>query len=236
MTARRVFVTGTDTGVGKTHVTCALLAGLRARGLTVAAMKPVASGCTPTAEGLRNDDAVRLRLACDPIPDYGDVNPFALAPPIAPHLAAARAGLRIDPGPVIAAAQRLAAGRDALLIEGIGGWRVPLAPRLELPDLVAAVGAGVVLVVGLRLGCINHALLSAESIVGRAALIGWVANTIDPGYREVDETVASLEDRLPAPLLGVLPYADPPPGHLVGPLAGALAAALDRLHGPPRAG
>lgn len=229
MSARRILVTGTDTGVGKTHVCLALIGALRAAGLRVAAMKPVASGCRPTPAGLRNDDAERLRRACVPAPPYDDVNPFAFADPIAPHIAARRAGVAVTTGPILAAAARLAAAQDVLVVEGVGGWRVPLAPGLELADLAAALDARVLLVVGLRLGCINHALLTAASIEGRAPLLGWIANAVDPGYGEVAETIECLRAAIPAPLLGVTPHADAQEPARGAALAAAVEAIRDGL-------
>jgi len=207
----KVYVTGTDTGIGKTFVTCALVAALRARGLCVAAMKPVASGCRMTADGLRNDDAEALLAATGRPGAYADVNPYAFADPIAPHLAAADAGVRIDLATVAAAHARLAAGADASLVEGVGGWAAPLGDALEQADLVRALDLDVVLVVGLRLGCINHARLSAAAIAaGRCRLVGWIANRVDPAMARADDNIATLRTRLEAPLLGVVGHGDPP--------------------------
>jgi dethiobiotin synthetase len=197
---RGVFVTGTDTEVGKTYVGVALLRALLLRGIPAIGMKPVASGSRSTAEGLRNDDAEQLRAAGPPV-DYDLVNPYCFAPPIAPHLAAAAAGVTIRFERILAAASTLRRQADFLLVEGVGGWRVPLGPDGDVAKLAAALDMPVVLVVGLRLGCINHACLTAESIAAAGRpLAGWVGNCIDPDYMPLAETVSTLSE-----LLGTAP-------------------------------
>jgi len=201
MTARGVFVTGTDTGVGKTRVAVALVHALRARGLRVAAMKPVSAG---SAAGELNEDVVALLQAANVAADVRDVNPYAFAPAIAPHLAAQQAGVRIELDSIAAAYARLAAKADVVVVEGAGGWRVPLNEREDMADLAQRLGLPVVLVVGLRLGCLNHALLTAESIANRRLpWAGWVGNHIDPAMVMAAENVAALHARLPGPCLGV---------------------------------
>lgn len=209
---RGLFVTGTDTGCGKTEISLGLMAALQARGRRVLGMKPVASGSEPTPEGLRNEDALRLLAqGSQPVP-YPWVNPYAFAPPIAPHLAAAEAGVSIEPDSIRRAYQRLAGAADWVVVEGVGGWRVPLGPRDSVADLPRWLGLPVVLVVGLRLGCLNHALLSAESILASGAgFIGWVANLVDPEMARVETNVRSLVERLPAPLLGRVDFSAPRP-------------------------
>lgn len=219
------FVTGTDTGIGKTRAAVALLHACAARGRRVAGMKPVASGCTATAEGLRNDDALALRAASAGVPDYALVNPYAYAPPIAPHIAAQATGRAIDFGVIEACAHRLAAATAAegLVVEGVGGWRVPLGPDGDVAALAVRLGLPVVLVVGLRLGCINHARLSAEAIVATGApYAGWIANRIDPDMLCAGDSLAALREALPGPCLGTLPW-------MPAPRPQALAAALDPL-------
>jgi dethiobiotin synthetase len=207
MSARGVFVTGTDTGVGKTHASCVLLGALRARGLRAAGMKPVASGCRETPAGLRNEDAEALIAASAPVPSYDDCNPYAFAPPIAPHIAARASGIDVRLEAMIAAHARLAQGTDRVVIEGVGGWMAPLSETLMQADLVRALDVPVILVVGLRLGCISHALLSARAIAADGAtLIGWIANRIDPDMAEVDANLATMRARIGAPLLGVLDH------------------------------
>lgn len=247
-----LFITGTDTGVGKTEVTLALMAALQQQGQRALGMKPVASGCAagpapalpdPLADGLagaglasiracppapgtgpmalRSDDAERLLAqGSQPMP-YELINPYAFAPPIAPHIAAGLAGVEITLETIATAYQALAAQTDWVLVEGVGGWRVPLGPRLAVSDLPAALGLPVVLVVGLRLGCLNHALLTCEAIRRSGlALAGWVANLLDPLMPVRNENVATLATLIDAPLLGSLPW-------LPAPATAALAAGLD---------
>jgi dethiobiotin synthetase len=202
-----VFVTGTDTGVGKTWVSTGLVRLLRGAGGRVAAMKPVATGCERTAAGLRNDDALLLQGAASQATDYELVNPYAFEPPIAPSIAAARAGVRIEPARIVACARALAASADCLVVEGVGGWRVPLDARHRVSDMARWLGYPVILVVGLRLGCINHARLSAEGITGDGLpFAGWIANAIDRNYAEAAETIELLCREIPAPLLGATPW------------------------------
>ena len=208
MTAQGLFVTGTDTGVGKTRVAAALCRVYADQGLRVAAMKPVASGCLRTPEGLRNEDALALQAACNIRLDYGEVNPFAFEPPIAPHIAAADAGVAIDQTVLDRAFERLRMRSERIVVEGAGGWLVPLAAGRSFADLAVQWRLEVVLVVGLRLGCINHALLTAEAIERRGVrLLGWVGNAVDPGFERREENLDALRERIGAACLGVLPYA-----------------------------
>ncbi|MGH8428095.1 MAG: dethiobiotin synthase [Gammaproteobacteria bacterium] len=205
------FVTGTDTEIGKTVVAAGIVHAFVEHGLRTAVMKPVASGGHETEEGLRNEDAECLIATSNVVADYVEVNPYCFAPPIAPHIAAAETGIAMELETILRAAHSLAARADVLVVEGVGGWRVPLAPDFDVPALAAALGLPVVLVVGLRLGCLNHALLSAESI--RAAgctLAGWVANTIGPAMERREENLATLEVRIAAPCLGRIPHLDCP--------------------------
>jgi dethiobiotin synthetase len=204
MTARGLFVTGTDTGVGKTRVAVALIHALRAQGLRVAAMKPVAAG---SAKGELNEDVVALLQAANVVADVCDVNPYAFAEPIAPHIAAQHAGVQIELETIAAAYSRLAAKADVVVVEGAGGWRVPLNDHEDMADLAQRLGLPVVLVVGLRLGCLNHALLTAESIGNRQLpWVAWVGNHLDPAMAFQTENIAALQARLPAPCLGVQPF------------------------------
>jgi len=202
------FVTGTDTGVGKTRVATALCHVFAAQGARVGAMKPVASGCAKTPAGLRNDDALALLAAMNVRAGYDEVNPYAFEPAIAPHIAAREAGRDIDFAVLDRAYERLRLRSDTLIVEGAGGWLAPLGPGQSFADLAARWQLDVVLVVGLRLGCLNHALLTVESILGRGLrLCGWVGNGIDPKFERLEENLASLHTRIDAPCLGVLPYA-----------------------------
>jgi len=209
--AKGLFITGSDTEVGKTEVTLGLIAALQREGRTVLGMKPVAAGCTETADGLRNEDAERIRAQASVQRGYENVNPYAFAPPIAPHIAAEQSGTSIVLGPIEDAYQRLAANADWVLVEGVGGWRVPLGPTLTLADLPKTLELPVLLVVGLRLGCLNHALLSAESIIASGlTLAGWAASHVDPEMAAAEANVDTLRERLPAPCIGVLPWLPEP--------------------------
>ncbi|WDH22377.1 dethiobiotin synthase [Pseudomonas chlororaphis] len=201
------FVTGTDTDVGKTTVAAGLLHAARLSGLSTAAGKPVASGCELTPAGLRNADALALLAECSLPLTYDEVNPLAFEPAIAPHLAAREAGVALTVQALLAPMRQvLARGADFTLIEGAGGWRVPLADQDNLSDLAMALGLPVILVVGVRLGCINHALLTAEAIAQDGLqLAGWVANIIEPKTSRLEENLATLAERLPAPCLGRVP-------------------------------
>ena len=205
------FVTGTDTGVGKTVVGVAVLRALVATGWSAIGMKPVAAG---RAEGeALNADVAALIAAANVAAPLADVNPYSFARPIAPHLAARDEGAAIDLDRIGAAYARLAQRADAVVVEGAGGVRVPLGPGTEMLDIPVRLGLPVVLVVGIRLGCLNHALLSAQALGGRGVRIaGWVANRIDPGMREGDANVAALIERLAAPLVADIGWsADGPP-------------------------
>lgn len=201
-------VTGTDTGVGKTVASCALLQALRARGMQAVGMKPVASGCERIEGAWRNSDALALQQASDPRPAYADVNPFALPAATAPQLAAREAGIVVTLAPILAAYGRLAAQADAVVVEGAGGWAAPLGEDIEHADLARVLGLPVVLVVGLRLGCLSHARLTARTIQADGCrLAAWIGNRIDPAFDRVDGYIELLRDALPAPCLGMLPHA-----------------------------
>ncbi|AZC21172.1 dethiobiotin synthase [Pseudomonas sp. CMR5c] len=201
------FITGTDTEVGKTTIAAGLLHAARLAGLSTAAGKPVASGCELTAKGLRNADALALQAQASLPLSYEEVNPLAFEPAIAPHLAAREAGVALTVQSLLLPMRHvLAKGADFTLIEGAGGWRVPLAGQDNLSDLAMALGLPVILVVGVRLGCINHALLTAEAIARDGLqLAGWVANIVDPQTSRLEENLATLAERLPAPCLGRVP-------------------------------
>jgi len=208
MSTPGLFVTGTDTGVGKTRTATALCRAFALHGQRVAAMKPVASGCSRTPAGLRNDDALALFSAMNVRADYAEVNPYAFEPAIAPHIAAAEAGDAIDFDVLDRAYERLAMRSDVVIVEGAGGWLAPLDARRAFADLAAHWQLEVILVVGLRLGCLNHALLTQESIERRGLrLRGWIANAIDPQFERLEENVSSLRSRMEAPLLSFWPFA-----------------------------
>lgn len=219
--ARHVYVTGTDTGVGKTVASAALLHALRARGLRTVGMKPVASGCMRGADGWRNDDALALQAASDPRPRYEDVNPYALPAATAPQLAARAAGVDVSLAPILAAHARLAAQSDVVVVEGVGGWAAPLADGLEQADVVRALRLPVVAVVGLRLGCLSHARLTLRAIEADGCrCTGWIASAVDPGFEDGAAYLDLLRDALQVPCLGVLPHAPrPDPERMAGHLA-----------------
>src|SRR6476646_947302 len=203
-----LYVTGTDTGIGKTHASSALLHALRARGLRAVGMKPLASGCERIDAGWRNEDALALQAASNPRPTYDDVNPYALPQPLAPQLAARDAGVDIQLDVLLAAHTRTAAHADCVVVEGVGGWAAPLSNTLLQADLARALALPVVLVVGLRLGCLNHAFLSARAIAADGCrLVGWIGNAIDPDMARREDNLALLADGLAAPCWGVLPHA-----------------------------
>jgi dethiobiotin synthetase len=222
-----LFVTGTDTGVGKTRVAAGLCRAFARRGDRVAAMKPVASGCAPTPRGLRNADALALRAAMTVRAPYRDVNPFAFEPAIAPHIVAQDLGVTIDFDVLDQAYRNLAEHADVVIVEGAGGWLVPLDARRCFADLAAFWCLDVILVVGLRLGCLNHALLTAEAVSRRnLCLRGWVGNSVDPEFARAEENIGALRERLAAPCLGVLHFA---PGDNADAVGAALHAGVENL-------
>ena len=218
---RGIFVTGTDTGVGKTLVAAGLVRLLARHGHAVVGLKPVASGAEATPRGLRNADALALGAAGSLSLPYELVNPWCFAAPIAPHLAAAEAGVELRVDDLQRWYRHASAGAGIAVVEGAGGWRVPLHPAGFMSDLPERLGLGVILVVGLRLGCLNHARLTFEAIErsGRCRFIGWVGNRIDPGFERLDANVATLARLLGGPPLAILPL-------LAAPHAETVAAAL----------
>jgi dethiobiotin synthetase len=218
---RGVFVTGTDTGVGKTLAACALVHALRAAGEAVVPMKPVAAGAQPRGAGWVNEDTLALVEAAG-LDDSAleRVTPVLLREPMSPHIAAAREGRAIALAPILTALDRAPHGAFQV-VEGVGGFLVPLGDDLDTGDLARAVALPVVLVVGLRLGCLNHSLLTARAIEAAGlTLAGWIANAIDPAMAVADENVQTLRQRLGAPLIGRFPWQSTPD-------ARALAGCLD---------
>jgi dethiobiotin synthetase len=200
---RGYFVTGTGTGVGKTLLSCALLHAFAARGETVVGMKPVAAGC----ENEKWMDVELLVAASNVIPPREQVNPYALKPPIAPHIAASQSGINIDMTIICKAYLELQKIADIVVVEGIGGFLVPLDDHQDGASMARALGLPVILVVGMQLGCLNHALLTAQAIRAAGLLLaGWIANRVDPQMIAFDENVLALRQRLGCPLLGVLPF------------------------------
>jgi dethiobiotin synthetase len=207
LTHHGFFVTGTDTGVGKTLVACALLYAFARQGHSVAGMKPVTAGCEDTPEGLRNGDVEQLIAASTIKAPRQMVNPYALKPPIAPHIAAQQVGIEIKPALIKTAFEQLKKIAEVIVIEGVGGFKVPLNSRQDSADLAVLLGLPVILVVGMRLGCLNHALLTSDAIGERGLkLAGWVANCIDPQMAALQENLRALEERLGRPPLGVFAF------------------------------
>lgn len=209
MKAKSLFVTGTDTGVGKTLASAALTRALVARGLRVAVMKPIASGSDPTPQGPRNSDALTLMAAANVSASYEVVNPYCFLPPISPHIAAREAHVTIDLALLRSRFQSLAAASDCVIVEGAGGWLTPISDTATMADLAAALALPVLLVVGLRLGCLNHALLTRQSLATRGvAFAGWIANSIDPKIDRPAGNLATLTARLGEPPLACIPFLD----------------------------
>jgi len=215
--SRGLFVTGTDTGVGKTVVASGLVRLAAGLGRRVVGLKPIASGAEHTPDGLRNEDALALAAESSVRLTYALTNPFCFEPAIAPHIAAAEAGVAIDVPDLVAWYARATSEADLAVVEGAGGWRVPLHPAGFLSDLPEQLGLDVLLVVGLRLGCLNHVRLTLEAIErsGRCRCVGWIGNRIDPAFARLDENLATLARLLGGPPLAVIP-----------PLPAATAAAV----------
>jgi dethiobiotin synthetase len=220
---RDFFVTGTDTGVGKTLVTAALLRALRESGLAVAGMKPIAAGAVAGPEGPANEDALLLQAESSTRHAYATVNPCLFEPAIAPHIAAAETGVPIDTDRIKAAHAALRASADVVIAEGAGGFLVPLDATRSCAELPALLGMDVILVVGLRLGCLNHAFLTAEAVAARGlTLAGWVGNSLTPDFPRREANIATLAARIAAPCLGIVPWmAQPAVGIAAEALAGA---------------
>lgn len=223
------FITGTDTGVGKTLVTVALLRALQRLGLHSIGMKPIATGGIHRNGRFVNTDAEDLLACAETALDYADVNPVLFAAPTAPSIAAAQEARMVDLAAIQAAYKRCAQHADIVLVEGLGGWQVPLGRDLWLVDMVRALELPVLLVAGIRLGAINHAVLSVRAIEqDEIPLIGWIANYCDPDYAYAEETVAALTATIRAPLLGIFPWQSEPNTATMTPdllsAAGKLAA------------
>ncbi|BEU20065.1 dethiobiotin synthase [Paraburkholderia sp. 22B1P] len=212
--ALSLFVTGTDTEIGKTLVSAALLRGFAREGLRAAAMKPIAAGASLVDGVLHNEDADQLDAAANVLLPPEIRTPFMLREPAAPHIAAALENVMLDMTRIVDAHNAALQMADVVVVEGVGGFRVPLTDAHDTADLAFALNLPVVLVVGMRLGCISHALLTAEAIAARGLpIVGWVANRVDPSMLFPDENIAALRDRLDrlygAPLLGIVPHLSP---------------------------
>ena len=206
-TPRGFFITGTDTGVGKTCFTVALLGALAGLGVRATGMKPVAAGAERQEGAWVNEDVEMISRASAVGAPAELVNPYLFREPIAPHVAAERKGVAIEIPRIAAALDELSRLADLVVVEGVGGFRVPLGPDRDTADLAVHLGLPVILVVGMRLGCLNHALLTVEAMAARKLrLAAWVANRLDPAMAAYEENLASLEARIPAPLLAEFPY------------------------------
>jgi dethiobiotin synthetase len=222
LTGRGLFIAGTDTEIGKTHATVFLIRALVGAGLKVAGMKPVAAGAERTERGLRNADALALAAAANVAADYDLVNPYCLPTPVSPHIAAELAGIHIETAPIVQSFRKLASIADCVLVEGAGGWLAPIGERESMADVARALAVPVVLVVGLRLGCLNHALLSARAIEASGLrFAGWIANHVDPGYERLEENLSTLERLLEQPSIALIPH-----GHCDAEPPSAVARAL----------
>jgi dethiobiotin synthetase len=226
---RGVFVTGTDTGVGKTVVAAALIKSLARQGMRVAGMKPVAAGASMTPCGLRNADALALLQAANVAAPYERVNPYCFAAPIAPHIAARDASVVVDIKLLRQRFDELARDADCVVVEGAGGWLTPISDCASMAEIAAALALPVVLVVGLRLGCLNHAFLTARALAAHGAgVAGWIGNSIDPAFDRAADNIAELEKRLQR-AAAIVPYASYAPEALELPLAAALNLMAPRL-------
>lgn len=198
------FITGTDTGVGKTLVSCALLHAFAAQGKRVAGFKPVATGCD---DDYRNDDAQQLRAASNIMATYGQINPYCFVRAIAPHIAARDSGVRIELSRILTSYRELEGQADEVIVEGAGGFLIPLNEKKDSGDLAQELALPVILVVGMRLGCLNHALLTMRVIADYGLeCAGWVANALDDKMPALQQNIDALSERIAAPLLGVIPY------------------------------
>lgn len=201
------FITGTDTDAGKTWISLGLVEALKRQSHKVGVMKPISAGCQQTADGLRNQDAVLLQQQSNVELDYDTINPYAFEPAIAPHIAAQEAGVRIDIETLKNSFDAIQKKSGYVIVEGAGGWLVPLNDFQTMADLAVRLQLPVILVVGMRLGCLNHALLSVEAIRNSGLhLAGWVANQIDPDMNHAKENLETLRTMIDAPLLGHVPH------------------------------
>lgn len=199
-----IFVTGTDTDIGKTAIVCGLLVALKKQNIQSIALKPIASDCEMTPEGLRNNEALALQKYSHLPLDYDWINPIRFAEPISPHIAASDLSVDI----VLQASQKgFSVPRDFIIVEGVGGWEVPISETETMADIAKAINFPIVLVVGMRLGCVNHSLLTVANILQNSNILaGWIANVIDPEMLYLDQNIRSLEKRIPAPLIGTVPF------------------------------
>lgn len=205
------FITSTDTNVGKTTVALSLMKYLKAQGKIVGCMKPVSAGCEATPEGLRNEDALQLIKEASMELPYDQVNPYAFAPPIAPHIAAQQTGVFIDTNIIAERYKEIASKSEVVVVEGAGGWLVPVNDHQSMADIAASLNTSVILVVGMKLGCLNHALLTAASITDAGVpFAGWIANQLENNMLEEAKNIEALKLRIQAPFIGSVTYGSRP--------------------------
>ena len=201
------FITGIDTGCGKTHAACELIDFLKRKGKKVAPFKPVASGVVNVGNSQKNDDAIKLINISGQDWNYKDVNPFCFHEPVSPHISSKEDGVSIDMKVILDSALSLKRNADVIVAEGAGGWMVPLSDHLDVCDLAVSLGLPVIMVVGLRLGCLNHARLTEQAIMdSKVNLRGWIATHVDKNMARIDENIRTLEEKLVTPCLGRIPY------------------------------
>jgi len=206
---RGFFITGTDTDVGKTVAALKLISAFQQKGHTVAAMKPVSAGCEKTKDGLRNNDAVQLiQQSCIQLP-YDTVNPYAFEPAIAPHIAATEKNMEMDIDTIVQAYRKIARQADIVIVEGAGGWLVPFNATHTMADIATVLKLDIILVAGIKLGCISHTLLTVQSIMQQNQnLAGWVSNHIQPNTLRIEKTEETLRNKVPAPQLGTIRFGE----------------------------
>ncbi|MFN7097813.1 MAG: dethiobiotin synthase [Gammaproteobacteria bacterium] len=204
----KLFITGTDTNIGKTYVSCGILKWLNNAGFSTIALKPLASGCQQTHAGLINEDACALQAAASIYMPLSRINPLAFEPPVAPHIPAEQHNIQLTANLIVQQCQTtLATQADYYVIEGVGGWLMPINTKETMADVALQLQAKIILVVGMRLGCLNHALLTYQAIKQKnCSIVGWIANCIETNMLYQAENIAMLQQQIAAPLLGIIPY------------------------------
>lgn len=212
----KFFITGTDTNIGKTYVCCGILRALNKAGFSTVALKPLSSGCQQTPRGLESEDALALQSAASIFLPLSTINPFAFLPAVAPHIPATQSNSKLSVQTIVQQCQpAFAIKADYYVVEGVGGWLMPLNANETMADVAQQLQAQIVLIVGMRLGCLNHALLTYQAIQQKGChIIGWIANGIEPNMSYMEENIEMLQQHIAAPLLGVVPYGAAVEDHL----------------------